>query len=223
MRDDAPHKQSYKNKTLLYAIIGSVCIVAIVALLVYQNTDSKAQPQVQNNIPAKTEQVTQTVQTIGPNYTSQKQSTVPTSYNVTLIEQYVHQIANQQRQVTGVKPISYDTRLAEIARAHSQDMAIHQFLSDNSYEGNSLNHRYAFAGYNCQVQVGPYVYSTSNENVAVVTAQGSEFQIAQHIVKTWLDNVADSGNIFDVTHKTEGIGVALTENKMAVYVTEDFC
>lgn len=220
--DNTFHKPLYKHRILRYAIIGSVCVVAIAIMLAYQNTDSKAQTLIQNTIPVKTEPITQTVQTIKSNYTTQKQTT-PAALNVTLIEQDVHQIANQERQVTGVDPIGYDLKLAEIARTHSQDMAVHQFLSDNSYEGNSLNHRYAFAGYNCKVQVGAYVYSTSNENIAVVSAQGDEFQIAQHIVKTWLGNVADSGNIFDVTHKTEGIGVALTENKMAVYATEDFC
>lgn len=183
------------------------------------------QTPVQNSNQIKTEQNIQDESNYTskePNYTSQELTTVPKTLNVTIIEQDIHELANQARQSTGVNPIGYDPKLAEIARAHSQDMAIHQMLSDNSYEGNSLNHRYAFAGYDCKVQVGPYVYSRSNENIAVVTAQGNELQIAQHIVRTWLGNIADSGNIFDI-HKTEGIGVALTENKMAVYATEDFC
>ncbi len=213
------------NKIKRYVIIGSVCVATIAALLVYQNMDSKTQTPIQNTPNStKSEQVVQTVQTVQPSNTTQASSTTQTTINTALLEQDIHEIANQARQSNGVRPISYDLKLADIARTHSQDMAIHQFLSQYSYVGgHDLNYRYAFAGYNCQVQVGAYVYSTSNENIAVVTAQGSELQIAQHIVNNWLNSMADRDNIYDTEHKTEGIGVALTENKMAVYATEDFC
>jgi len=212
---------SSQTKIPLYVVIGLVCVAAIVAFFVYQNMYSKVQTPVQNMTnPVKTEQTTNTIQ---PVYKPQETNTVPASINTTLLEQDIHEIANQERITTGIQPISYDLRLAEIARAHSQDMAIHQLLSDNSYDGDSLNHRYAFAGYKCQGHVGSYVYSTGNENIVVVTAQGNESQIAQRIVNSWLNSIADRGNIFDTEHKTEGIGVAFTENKMAVYATEDFC
>ena len=214
-------KTSSQAKIRLYVIIGLACVAGIVAFFVYQNTDSKVQTPVQNlSNPVKTEQTTKTIQ---PVYKPQETHAVPSSINTTLLEQDVHEIANQARISTGIQPISYDLRLAEIARTHSQDMAIHQLLSDNSYDGNNLNHRYAFAGYSCQEQVGSYVYSTGNENVAVVTAQGNESQMAQRVVNVWLNSIADRGNIFDTEHKTEGIGVAFTENKMALYATDDFC
>ena len=208
------------NKMQLYIIIGLVCSVAIATLFVYQNTDSKVQTPIQSTSSiVKPEQTTQTVQ---PSHTPQEQSTAQSTINTILLEQDIHKIANQARQSNGVQPINYDLKLADIARAHSQDMATHQFLSDNTYEGgHNLNYRYVFAGYNCQAASS--LYSTSNENIAVVIVQGNESQIAQHIVNTWLDSVADRNNILDSGHQNEGIGVALTENKMAVYVTEDLC
>ncbi len=212
------------NKIQRYVIIGSICVAAIAALLVYQNMDSKTQTPIQNTPnPTKSEQIIQTVQTVQPSNITQL-STAQTPINITILEQDIHDIANQARQSMGVQPISYDPKLADIARTHSQDMAMHQFLSQYTYVGgHDLDYRYAFAGYNCHVQVGAYAYSISNENIAVVTAQGNELQIAQRIVNNWLNSMADRGNIYDTEHKTEGIGVALTENKMAVYATEDFC
>jgi uncharacterized protein YkwD len=206
-----------------YTAIGLACVATVAVLLVYQNTDSKQQSPSQDVI--KTEE---NLQTIKPNYTTQistpiVQSTTQKSLDISLLEQDIHEIANKARAPNGIQPVGYDSNLADIARAHSQDMAAHQFFSHYSYNGTGLNHRYAFSGYTCKVQVGAYAYSTSNENIAVVTAQGNEMQIAQHIVDTWLGNTADRGNIFDTEHKVEGIGVALTSNKMAVYATEDFC
>lgn len=211
--------KSTTNKTQRYVIIGLVCVAVLVALLVYQNIDSKAQTTVQNmSNPAKPEQAAQTAQS-----TYRTQTNTTQAINISLIEQDIHELANQARQSMGAQPIGYDPKLADIARAHSQDMATNQLLSHNLHYGDTLNHRYAFAGYNCQVQIGAYVYYRGNENVAVVTAQGNESQIAQRIVSTWLSSIADRGNIYDTEHRTEGIGVALIENKMAVYATEDFC
>lgn len=208
------------NKTQRYVIIGLVCVAVIATLSVYQNTNSKTQAPIQDmSSSIKSEQTTQTVQS---SYTPQEPNMTQTTINIALLEQDIHKIANQARQTNGVQPINYDLKLADIARTHSQDMETHQFLSDNTYEGgHNLNYRYTFAGYNCQASSS--MYSTSNENIAVVTVQGNETQIAQHIVNTWLDSVADRNNILDSGHQNEGIGVALTENKMAVYATEDFC
>ena len=210
------------HKIQRYVIIGLVCIAAIVTLFVYQNIDSKVQTPIQSASDIiKTEQTTQTVQSSS---IPQEPGTAQSTINITLLEQDIHKIVNQTRQSNGAQPINYDPKLADIARAHSQDMAMHQFLSHSSYEGaHNLNYRYTFAGYSCQAPAGAYEYSRSNENIAVVTAQGDELQIAQHIVNTWLDSVADRDNILDNGHQVEGIGVALTENKMGVYVTEDFC
>ncbi len=208
------------NKTQQYVIIGLSCVAVITALFVYQNLDSKVQTPAQDT--PNTTKTEQTIQTVQPSYTPQEPGTTQSTINIALLEQNIHEAANQARQSNGVQPINYDLKLADIARAHSQDMAIHQFLSDSTYDGgHNLNYRYVFAGYNCQASSS--LYSTSNENIAVVTAQGNESQIAQHIVNTWLDRVADRNNILDGGHQNEGVGVALTENKMAIYVTEDFC
>ena len=221
MTDGTPRKPTM-NKTLRYVIIGLACVAVIATLFVYQSTNFKTQvpAQVQDMTSSiKSEQTTQTVQS---SYTPQEPNMTLTTINVGLLEQDIHKIANQARLTNGVQPINYDLKLADIARTHSQDMAVHQFLSDNTYEGgHNLNYRYMFAGYNCQASSSEY--STSNENIAVVTVQGNETQIAQHIVNTWLDSVADRNNILDSGHQNEGIGVALTENKMAVYATQDFC
>lgn len=221
LKDELSHKPT-SNKIQRYVIIGLIFIGIILTLFVYQHVDSPVQNTTQEepNL-VKPEQITPSVQ---PGNTSKQQTTVKNSLNISLIEQDIHKIANQKRESNGVQPISYDPTLADIARAHSYDMATHQFLSHNSYDGgHDLNYRYSFSGYDCQVQVGSFVYSTSNENIAVVTAQGTELQIAQHIVDMWLGSIADRDNIFDTVHHSEGIGVALTENKMAIYATEDFC
>jgi len=219
--DDTSRKPTM-NKTRRYIIIGLACVAVIATLFVYQSTEFKTQAPAQvqdvSNV-TKSEQTTQIVQS---SYTSQEPNMTQTTINIALLEQDIHKIANQARQTNGVQPINYDFKLADIARTHSQDMAIHQFLSDNTYDGgHNLNYRYTFAGYTCQATSSEY--STSNENIAVVTVQGNETQIAQHIVNTWLDSVADRNNILDSGHQNEGIGVALTENKMAVYATQDLC
>ena len=221
MTDDTSRKPT-RNNTRRYVIIGLACVAVIATLFVYQSTNSKTQAPVQAQDMSSTIKSEQTTQTVQSSYTPQEPNMTLTTINIALLEQDIHKIANQARQTNGVQPINYDLKLSDIARTHSQDMAIHQFLSDNTYEGgHNLNYRYTFAGYNCKASSSEY--STSNENIAVVTLQGNETQIAQHIINTWLDTVADRNNILDSGHQNEGIGVALTENKMAVYATEDLC
>ncbi len=219
--DDTPHSSTAGHKIQRYVIVGLACAAAIVTLFVYQNMDSKVQPPIQNTSNITNPE--QTIQTTQSSYTPQEPST-QSAINITLVEQDIHKIVNQTRLANGAQPINYDPKLADIARAHSQDMAIHQFLSHNSYEGTqSLSYRYMLAGYHCPAPADSYEYPRSNENIAVVTAQGNESQIARHIVNTWLDSVADNYNILDNEYQVEGIGIALTGNKMAVYATEDFC
>lgn len=211
----------HTNRMQQYVIIGLACTIGIAVLVVYQNMDSKVQTPDQST-PALTSQ-DQSAQTVKPSSTPEELGTTK-DLDLALLEQDIHKIANQERESNGVQPITYDSKLAGIARAHSQDMAAHQFLSHSSYDGgHDLNYRYMFAGYDCKAKAGSYGYSTGNENIAPVINQGDELQIAQHIVNTWMDSVADRYNILDSQHQTEGIGVALTGNKMVVYATDDFC
>lgn len=154
------------------------------------------------------------------------------------IERVIHRAVNEQRRQEGLTALDYDTRLAEIARRHSKDMATKDYFSHTSPSGDTFQDRYEAADYECQVEVSANRYATGGENIAFtwayaqietetgsVSYDGNETQIARGIVRGWMNSKGHRENILTDHWQSEGIGVAITETSegVKVYATQNFC
>lgn len=154
--------------------------------------------------------------------------------NVTLVERLIHQKINDRRVNHNRPELQYDPVLASIARNHSRDMAERDYFSHTSPEGDGFEERYKAAGYECQVNVTPYISRSGGENIAqtwvnerVDTDRGvriytTEEELAAGVVNQWMNSSGHRKNLLRANWNNEGIGVAITETGK-VYATQNFC
>src|SRR5690606_9189214 len=62
-------------------------------------------------------------------------------------EQEMFALLNRDRRAQGLPALSYDERLADVARYHSADMRDHQFFEHESPNSGSLDDRLNASGY----------------------------------------------------------------------------
>ena len=81
------------------------------------------------------------------------------------LEAEIHSLINNERQSYGLAPLEYDTLLAQIARAHSVDMAARNYFNHTNLEGLGPTERAKAAGYNCYKNFGSYFTDGISENI----------------------------------------------------------
>jgi uncharacterized protein YkwD len=67
--------------------------------------------------------------------------------SITDLEQKIHDGINLQRQNQGLSPLIYDSKIADVARAHSLDMATRNYFEHDTPEGVTPAQRGTDAGY----------------------------------------------------------------------------
>jgi uncharacterized protein YkwD len=150
----------------------------------------------------------------------------------------VHRYINKERSRRGLSTLSCDTRLQEIARYHSEDMASERYFAHDSPDGETLGDRYDRFGYDCRVQTSGNTYATGAENIAYTYADSNvrtesglvnygnnETDIARGLVSQWMNSTGHRENILRPFWESEGIGVAIEDvnGKTRVYATQNFC
>jgi hypothetical protein len=81
------------------------------------------------------------------------------------LETEIHRLVNSERQKAGLKALSYDTRLAQIARNHSLDMARNDYFAHDNLSGQDPTARARLAGYDCRKDFGTYYVVGVAENL----------------------------------------------------------
>jgi len=151
--------------------------------------------------------------------------------DISQLEQEVHRLINVRRTNNGLSPLAFDSRLADIARAHSQDMAQNNFFEHVNLRGQDPTARANAASYSCYKSYGSYYTEGIAENIALtpiysdVVGCGSTTNLeslANCIVDGWMTSPGHRQNILTSTYDKEGIGIAYSSDNKA-YSTEDFC
>jgi len=151
------------------------------------------------------------------------------------IEEQIHNLVNAERISHGLSPLQYDTQLASIARAHSEDMASRGYFSHYNPEGQGPTERAKAAGYNCYKNYGSYYTDGIAENIfqnwlysSITYYNGNprynwntQSEIAYSTVEGWMNSSGHRQNILNSNYDKEGIGVAITSD-YKVYITQDF-
>jgi uncharacterized protein YkwD len=171
-----------------------------------------------------------------PDRTSGPSAASKPTINIDRLEQRIHELINQERAKHGLMPLAWNSKLNRIARLHSQDMVRRNYFSHYSPEGNDFSHRYSQQGYVCEVAVGKEYYTGAEnifenhlyESIEYINNVPSSYrwrsleQIAQVTVAKWMNSPGHRANILEPNWKTEGIGVAVS-NDYKVLITENFC
>ena len=155
--------------------------------------------------------------------------------NVNSLELKIHDLVNNERIQNGLQSLEYDNELANIARAHSIDMANRNFFSHTNPDGLGPTERANAAGYRTHKDFGTYYVDGIGENICQENILESgydicfiplndwndENELAKSVVDLWMTSPGHRQNILTSTYDVEGIGVAIaSDNK--VYVTQDF-
>lgn len=128
------------------------------------------------------------------------------------IELLIHERINSERIKAGLQPLQYDIQLAEIAEAHSKDMAEKGYFSHKSPDGLGPTDRANLANYPCIL----------GENITTIYTWLYKEQLAQHAMNNWMFSDDHRKNILSTVYKKEGVGIAFTSTSTA-YVTQNFC
>lgn len=149
-----------------------------------------------------------------------------TSEKEKLAEEEIHRLVNIERKKQGLSALSYDTKLAVVAKLHSVDMYERSYFEHDTPEGKDPTDRATSVGYQCQKRVGNLIYSGVAENIFMFEGASISFwespeSIAIDAVSGWMDSPGHRENILTGTYDREGIGVKI--GSFDVYVTQNFC
>ncbi len=163
-------------------------------------------------------------------------SPIQKGIDIGLLEIEIHNLINNERRNNGLTALSLDSKLSDIARVHSQDMAQNNFFAHENLRGQDPTARASAQGYSCYKSYGSYYTSGIAENIFqnnLYTSTTSinfipfhdwstQSEIAESTVQGWMNSPGHRQNILTSTYDKEGIGVAIASDDK-VYITEDFC
>jgi len=156
--------------------------------------------------------------------------------NISILENRIHELINEERRQKGVPALKHDPILGDIAQKHSQDMAIKNYFDHVNLKGEDPTARGLESSYRCYKDYGSYYTDGIAENIfqnnlynSVTYYNGIPIydwntleEIAQSTVKGWMNSPGHRKNILTSTYDKEGIGIAISSNN-EVLITEDFC
>ena len=146
------------------------------------------------------------------------------------LELLAHDLVNQERVKGGLSELVWNQRVAEVARAHSQDMGENNYTSHEDLEGGYHDNRLGDAGI--------YYYNMSGENIAkgsIVTFYtvnvlgeivSKEYrtreQMIEAVVDGWMESPRHRDNILKPEYGEAGTGIARTPDNETYYFTQVF-
>ena len=122
-------------------------------------------------------------------------------------ELQVLELVNAERAKHGLKPLSWDNALANVARAHSQDMANRGFFSHNNPDGKTPFNRIQAAGIS---------YRSAGENIAAGQ------KTPQEVVNAWMNSEGHRANILNNNYTKLGVGYVSSSSGYKTYWTQNF-
>jgi uncharacterized protein YkwD len=151
---------------------------------------------------------------------------------IAALEFAVHELVNFERQKNSLSVLSQDAELADIARAHSKDMALNDFFEHENLAGQSAADRGNAVGYRCFKDFGSFSTEGIAENIfqgwmySSFNPRGRNYMtlgdLAFEVVDGWMNSPRHRENILTETYDREGIGVSIGAEE-SVWVTQNFC
>jgi uncharacterized protein YkwD len=139
--------------------------------------------------------------------TTRRTTTTAVSAALSAMETQVLDLTNAERVKVGCGALRLDVRLRTAARAHSTDMAVHNYFSHTGLDGSDPGERMADAGYN--------VRRGWAENIA------AGYPTAKAVMIGWMNSSGHRANILNCQLRALGVGVARSSGGR-LYWTQDF-
>ena len=133
----------------------------------------------------------------------------------------IHHEVNEVRKLHGLKPLSWSTKIAEIAIKYSQDMSERNYLSHISPEGEDVADRYNKANFVCARELANGDVLRGGENLAEINFPENLTGIGMRVVQSWMDSPSHRQNLLFEEYGAEGIGVVISGE--TIYITQNFC
>jgi len=127
--------------------------------------------------------------------------------NASAYEMQVLELVNAERAKHGLSALSWDNSLADVARAHSRDMAARGFFSHNNPDGKTPFDRIKAAG----ISDG-----SAGENIAAGQKNPEE------VVDAWMNSAGHRANILNASFKKLGVGYVVSNQGYKTYWTQNF-
>lgn len=146
------------------------------------------------------------------------------------IENIVFNKVNEERRTQGLNALIWDSKLAEVARLHSLDMANRSYFSHENPEGEDPTMRAIRNGYDVHKELGNGWYSDGiGENIGMMptgNVQGygyvsSAKDVADAMMQSWMNSHGHRANILKADYNFIGVGVAYN-GYGTYYLTQDF-
>lgn len=142
--------------------------------------------------------------------TSKPAPTQPTSVAfIAEVEAEILRLTNEERAKEGLSALSANTKLRDIAWAHSADMLANNYFDHDDPQGCSSSCRATNAGYRWRA-IGENIYMMSGFKL-------SAEKTATMVVDGWMNSSGHRANILGKSFIESGVGV-ITDGK-SVYVT----
>ncbi|MFN8577955.1 MAG: CAP domain-containing protein [Candidatus Sericytochromatia bacterium] len=143
---------------------------------------------------------------------AQNTSVAIKSLNANKIEKLIWEKTNQERQKFGLNRLEYEDKIAEIARAHSANMAENNFFEHTDLQGLDHGDRIS-RGY-------PSLFTSgSAENIAYNFGDTEE-EAALNLVTAWMNSEGHRRNILNSKMTYLGVGVYIKGER--IYGTQNF-
>ena len=126
---------------------------------------------------------------------------LPTNYSINVqasAEQKILELMNAKRTEAGLKPLTIDNTLVQVARYKSDNMIQNNFFSHTNPDGTKWTN---------WLQTIGYKYSTSGENIAYNTYDAVE------LFNQWWNSPGHRANMMNASYTKVGIGVVKGNNK----------
>ncbi len=153
------------------------------------------------------------------------------------LERQIHGLVNAERTRASLSPLTLDASLSDVARLHSQDMAVHDYFAHENLAGLSPSARADKAGYACRKDYGSSHTEGIGENLFQTWLHSSTTylygipvrkdylsveELARQVVDGWMDSPGHHHNVLEARYDKQGIGVAIGIDEK-VYVAQDLC
>jgi len=148
--------------------------------------------------------------------------------NVAWLERRTFDLVNDERTSRNVSALEWNIAVADVARAHSADMAANGFFSHTGSGGTNTSSRLQSGGVwywnssaeNILMESGVSYYLTNILGMIKKTEYNTFEQLAQNATEGWMNSTGHRENILHEGYDETGMGVYVFNN--SYYLTQDF-
>ncbi|MDD5455324.1 MAG: CAP domain-containing protein [Candidatus Ratteibacteria bacterium] len=129
---------------------------------------------------------------------------------IPLLERLIYERVNEERAKYNLLKLQWASDVAEVARKHSEDMALREYFAHENKWGESTKERLEKAG---------IVFTVSAENLFKCENYPD---VVEESIKGWMESPGHRENILNDKVEETGLGIYKVSGKDEYYITQNF-